>query len=405
PARDGREGFSLFEARCGNILARLAPAGKTQRSEVFRIDRFEGKPQAALEAYAHRLADRLGIAPPAHAPRAGWDSWYVYSDKINEAIITSNIDAARDRFVPYGLNTFEVDFGWEKVWGNWDERSGNFPDGMAALAARIRAAGMEPELWISAFNAHVWSRIGLEHPEWFAPRDPLWSLLMFFGTGPLDFTIPEVTDFIGGLGDRVAGWGWDAVKFDFAYYTFLVDAVRDRETTIIEGYRRALGAFRDAFGRDRFFINIFGMGANYGLVDSMRVGIDTWPCWGDDPAETCPHAPTTTGYSGQGIRPAVKTLARRYYFNDVVWVNHPDQVFFRPPLDFTPQRSWATLVGLSGGVVSLGDDMALLSEEGAEAYRRILPNLGRTAVPMDLFEREYPEVWLTRLDGLDPGGA
>jgi hypothetical protein len=89
----------------------------------------------------------------------------------------------------------------------------------------------------------------------------------------------------------------------------------------------------------------------------------------------------------------------------VLFTHHPDQIFFRDSLSFEAQRSWGTVVALSGGVVSLGDPIRSLSPIELDAYRRFLPNLGARAVPIDLFEREYPEVWLTSLEDTPLGGA
>lgn len=404
PSQDGVDGYPLFQSRCPYLIARNEPKGSLVISESFWLDRFAGRPQASLERYARLLAERYP-PPPARQPRAGWDSWYVFSHVIDEDLIRKNLHDLVDHFGAYGLNSLEVDLGWEMEWGSWREFPPGFPSGMTALADEIRQAGLEPEIWMSSFNAMDGSTVLEAHPDWVASYEPIMHVLAQPGAVPLDLSRPDVIDFVRSTGEEAAAWGYGSTKFDFAYYWMFANALHDPATTLVESFRRGMEAYGEGFGKDGFLINILLMGANYGLVDSMRVGIDTWACWGDDPQEKCPEASQTTGYSAMGIRPAVKTLARRYYYNNVVWVNHPDQVFFRDHLGLVPQRTWGTLVALSGAVISLGEEAASMTPDEIDTFRRFIPNLGITGVPQDLFEREYPEVWVTSLEGLEPGGA
>jgi len=403
PSASGREGWFTFQARNGYLIARNEPKGSIRSSELFWMDRFTGRPHDSLERYARMLADVLDIRL-AHEPVASWDSWYIYGDRISQRIIEENLQGIVEHFLDYGMTSMQVDLGWERVWGNWTG-SRRFPDGMAYMADRIKDAGLIPELWVSPVNAMRRSDVLREHPEWAGEFHPLFALLYQVGVVPLDFSRQEVVDFVAWTGEHFAqDFGFEAVKYDFAYYQTALTAMYDPSLTVVEAYRRALIAFRDAFGWDRFFINILLNGINYGLCDSMRISIDSWACWGDVEDENCPNFNNTTGYDGSGIRILLKALARRYYLNNVVWVNHPDQIFFRDYPGLVPQRSWATVVALSGAVMSLGEEIAGMSQDEIETYRRLLPNLGITGVPLDLFDREYPEVWLTPLSGKDPGG-
>jgi len=403
PGAGGREGWFTFQTRNGFLIARADAPGSTRSSELFWMDRFTGRPQRSLDRYARILADALDIRL-THEPVASWDSWYIYSDRIDQQIIEENLQGIVDHFLDYGMTSMQVDLGWEKVWGNWTGDS-RFPCGMAYLAERIKGAGLTPELWVSPFNAMRWSDVLREHPDWAGEFDPLFMLLFQFGAVPLDLSRPEVVDFVARTGEVFAeDFGFEAVKFDFAYYLQSLTGMYDPSLTVVEAYRRGVRAFRDALGWEKFFINILLNGINYGLCDSMRISIDSWACWGDVEGEECPNFSNTTGYDGSGIRILLKALARRYYLNNVVWVNHPDQIFFRDYPGLIPQRSWATVVALSGAVMSLGEEIAGMSAKEIETYRRLLPNLGITGVPWDLFDREYPEVWLTPLTGKAPGG-
>jgi hypothetical protein len=114
----------------------------------------------------------------------------------------------------------------------------------------------------------------------------------------------------------------------------------------------------------------------------------------------------------QGLKPTVRNAGRRWYLQDRIWVNHPDLIFFRsntndpswPRLTFDEARAFCTFVGLSGGIVKLGDRLVDLDANAIAVIRSLLPIYGRAARPLDVFTREFPEQWLlpvTPLDGAD----
>jgi hypothetical protein len=103
------------------------------------------------------------------------------------------------------------------------------------------------------------------------------------------------------------------------------------------------------------------------------------------------------GKWAQGIKPAVRMTARRYWMNNRIWWNHHDQLFFRDQ-SADESTAFASLVGISGGMIALGEATANLTPEQVDVYRRILPLLGETARPLDLFEWEFPEVWHIQLE-------
>jgi hypothetical protein len=129
------------------------------------------------------------------------------------------------------------------------------------------------------------------------------------------------------------------------------------------------------------------------------------PVWDWDPAQAWDDR-----MEQQGLKPTLRTGARRYYFQDRVWVNHPDLIFFRsntqdeswPRLTLAESQAWCQWVALSGGIVKIGDRLVDLQPEHLDALRRILPAHGAPARPLDLFTREFPERWhLHTQGGLD----
>jgi hypothetical protein len=92
-------------------------------------------------------------------------------------------------------------------------------------------------------------------------------------------------------------------------------------------------------------------------------------------------------------------------------VNHDDLIFFRsypdkkhPPLSFEEARTFATWIGLGGGIVKLGDKLLDLAPhpEQIDVVRRLLPAWPEGARPIDVLIRDYPETY--RLHVKAPAG-
>jgi hypothetical protein len=123
------------------------------------------------------------------------------------------------------------------------------------------------------------------------------------------------------------------------------------------------------------------------------VTLDNGPRW-DEPN---PDDPVGTPRAFKNV---VRTGARRWFYQDRVWVNHDDLIYFRswpdptvPPLSLEESRAFATWIGLGGGIVKLGDkllDMAA-HPEWIDVVRRLLPAWPDGARPLDVLVRDYPE--------------
>ncbi|MFA6034182.1 MAG: hypothetical protein WC889_14885 [Myxococcota bacterium] len=346
----------------------------------------EKTPHDALERYADEIASFNGIKLPP-VPLSGWDSWYTLGS-MSEQYIRKNADALQNLFVPFGLASMQLDSGWEDTWGDWNAGT-DFPLGLASDAEYIKQREILPELWIAPLSAYENSTFYKDHKGWFLKKDEYGGVLMPRTMQPFDLSIPGVMDRVVELGARVKGWGYRSIKMDFAYYTLLTIMPPDPFVTQTSLYREAIRKFREAAG-DVFFINISMCYPNYGLVDAFRIGLDTFPCWSATNRDCANEG--TEGISAQGLKPAMLNAARRYWLNGRVWWNHNDQVFVRG-LDPEMHRAWYSIASLSGGMISMGDDVSVMTAEQAGNYRRILPLTGLSARPVDLFRTQYPEIW------------
>ncbi len=415
---DGRAGFSFFSAEGAYLPEpRLVEPGWTQSSELFYVRPAAPDAIAGMEQYAHAVADHLDLTPfnrrgDERVPN-GWNSWAGsgstggYGTDINEEVILANLDVMATELRDWGIDWFQIDDGYEPYYGDWWWVEDRFPHGAAWMSQQIRDAGLRPGLWMAPFSAHADSQIVADHPDWFADKVPLGQAVV--EDEILDLSNPEVQAYLHDLFTTFRyEWGFEWLKLDFGYQALFGTNLHDPYATREEAWRQSMKEIRYALGDDAFFILVGTLGTNYGIVDSGRLSLDTMPIW--DWEITVDDDFTL---DQQGLKPGVRAAGRRWYLQDRVWVNHPDLIFFRsnpydetwPPLTFEESRAFCTFVALSGGIVKLGDRLVDLDGDAIKTIRTLLPIYGHPGTPLDLFEREFPEVWhqsvIEPLDGYD----
>ncbi len=416
---DGRLGFSQLAA-----VAAYQPHPKPVAGEWFRSERYAvlpvlTDPLQGLERYADMVKAEQGIVlwterGADHRVPNGWNSWSGsgstggYGTGVDEASILANLDVMADQLRDFGMDWFQLDDGYEPLYGDWWWRQDRFPSGARGLSDAIRARGLRPGLWMAPFTLNPASETALAHPDWLAERTTIGGVV---GSDYeiLDLTNPEVLDYIDGLITTLTQeWGFDWLKMDFAYYALFGDGFSDPDATREEAWRGALRVIRERLGEDRFFMTIGVTGLNYGLVDSSRLTLDSMPIW-----EWPPGTGPLDVLNQQGLKPTVRSAGRRWYLQHRVWLNHPDLIFFRsnpldpdwPEVTFEEARAFASFIGLSGGIVKLGDRLVDLDAPAIDVIRRLTPVYPEAARPLDVFSREFPERWHLRVAEPDSGAG
>ena len=418
---DGRRGFTFFSAEAAyQPLAVNVEPGGILASEVYYLHPTEADAAAGLERYAERAAAYLGIVPWTQRDGGrrvpnGWNSWSGsgssggYGTDIDEELILTNLDIMATELRDWGMEWFQIDDGYEPHYGDWEWREDRFPHGPAWLAEQIRERGLRPGLWMAPFSPSPDSQLAADHPDWIADWTPIGSAMGGSGNLILDLTHPEVQDYLHELFRAFRhDWGFEWFKMDFAYLALMGTGFHDTSMTREEAWRQALGIIREELGEETFYMLVGTIGINYGLVDAGRTTLDSMPVW-----DWQPEADADDHLAQQGLKPTVRTAGRRWYLQDRLWINHPDLIFFRsnpqdetwPRLTLDEAQAFCTFIGLSGGIVKLGDRLVDLDADAINSIRQLLPTYGSAARPLDVFEREYPEVWHLPVhaprDGLD----
>jgi alpha-galactosidase len=271
--------------------------------------------------YTELLGERFGVAPGKPIPRV-WCSWYSLYTAIDEGLLRRIFDELAD--LPFDV--FQVDDGWQMSIGDWEPNE-KFPSGMGALAAKIRASGRTPGLWLAPLIVVSSSALYRQHPDWLLRDLDGKPVSAGFNWGEplyaLDTTHPEVLDWLAALMKRVRGWGFDYLKLDFLYAGAL-PGKRYVNTPREAAYRQGLGALRDAMGDDAYFLTC---GApilpSLGLCDAMRIGPDVAGEWENYRDATLLYNLTTPG-----VKNAVRTTVNRLWLQPLV-ATDPDVAYFR----------------------------------------------------------------------------
>ena len=90
----------------------------------------------------------------------GWNSWSGsgstggYGTGIDEEIILENLEVMATELRDWGMDWYQVDDGYEPMYGDWWFDPKKFPNGPAWLSQQIRDAGLRPGLWMAPFTPH-----------------------------------------------------------------------------------------------------------------------------------------------------------------------------------------------------------------------------------------------------------
>ncbi len=379
--------------------ASYEPSAPLKKNEVFEAERLyvgvstETAPHPTLERFADAVAEHYRIKPWSKPIPTGWNSWATrYHADISEQIILDNARSAAKNLGPFGMTYFQIDDGWQQMVGDW-EPNGRFPNGMKYVADELRTMGFIPGIWIAPFVTHVNSALAREHPNWIMQKNDIMKQVVSKEWLLLDITNPEFKQWLRALFEKIGReWGFGFIKTDYVYYSLFADGYYNPDITTVEAYREAMKIIKQALPPDAFLVEVAVPVVNsIGIADGMRLGLDIKPDWADD-----------EGYLTQGFKPMVRNVARRYWMNRRVWINHPDMFYLGSPeeterwgtrVTLEEARCYATLASLSGEITKIGDSFTGLDSAQIDMLRKIMPVYPGNARPIDLFEHLYPEVW------------
>jgi len=400
--RTGPTGVELWcEAFLGDAV--MVDGERLQLHEV--LIAHDCAPDALLSAWAATVGT-AGRARVEADHQVGWCSWYHYFHDVTERDITENLRRAD----AWPFDVFQIDDGFQSAIGDWLTTNDKFPSGLEHLASSIAARGRRPGLWLAPFLVAPDSRVAQDHPEWLArgvdgePLPNMFNLPWGGGRGGimygLDPTMPEVREHLRSLAATVVAMGFTYLKLDFTFSPSFDGVWADSTYTPAQRVRAGFEAIRAGAGEQTFLLGCGVPLSNaVGIVDGNRIGADVAPSW-----ELQSEVAMLAGYAETqpATRHAWSATAIRSFMHRRLWLNDPDCLMLRTEqtdLGVDAARTWARAVGVSGGMVLVSDDLALLDrssrdllDEAIDLGRRAddAARRGDVAIAPDLLERPQP---------------
>lgn len=355
-------------------------------------------------------------------PVTGWVGW-AWADPLTveryEDVVHRNGQMVRDR-----LPGFEIDYLWVSIgnlkgtlpgnWLNWNDQL--FPSGPHALIEYEKGLKFQPGLWIGAF--------------WIASRiedlvEQLQGAFLLHNGKPilisqnqwgecyvLDPTHPKTLAFLQTVLTTYREWGVRYYMIDFLSFiagmtlgappASMPDGYYDQK--MIPGpqaFREGLRLIREASEADTYLVA--GTGPTFhciGLMDAVRVG--------DDHGEGRPLNkggkalyPATFGINKPSFwasdLQATNALASHSYMHRKLFlVDSGNVMTVDKPMPLPEAQRSATLFGINGGPIMLGDDFGQLDDERLHLVKKVFPRLPECARAIDLFETpepDYPKIF------------
>jgi len=359
-----------------------------------------------LDPYLQAVAEFHGVRDDFQVP-TGWCSWYRFYQRVTEKNVQANLSSLIEMDDRLPLELVQIDDGFEAQIGDWYDFSPDFPQGVAPLAAEIRARGKVPGLWLAPFAVHPKSRLAKEHPEYLLRGKNgrpvrigfVWNSLPY----ALDLTNPDALEYAAGVVRTAAhDWGFPYLKLDFLYAAALSGRYQDPTRTRAQVMRAGLQALRDAAGPETTLLGCgLPLGSAVGLVEAMRISADVGESWRpryfniEWPFRGEPGMPSAFN--------ALHNSLTRAFLHCRWWVNDPDCLLVRPDTRLTESevRTLAAVIGLSGGSLLLSDDLPALPEDRLRIASALLPVVPGRLQVLDWLDATLPRRLRVDLDGLE----
>lgn len=382
----------------------LAP-GETRETHYLYVQ--AGRDSDTLLArHVERIHQQLGgrLSPVRNV----FCTWYFYGPEILEGDLRNDLRAMKERRIKF--DTFLIDYNWDDNFGDWNADPARFPSGMKAMADEIKAAGLAAGIWTCPFIIESKAEILKKYPD-LVLRDRAGRNVEFKSDmghcWVLDPTSPHAEAFLTELCQRLTGWGYHYLKFDFLRAVITnEDAVfHDRTMNRAQAYRRGMEILRRAAGPDTVIGTWGGLfEANAGIVDINRPGSDVRGHW--DPVGDYKYA---TRY----VLRMRQTFARSIY-DGILWTSDQDALQLRrrtkawrtakPHLAmgiFTDEEAFSTVVYryLGGGVVQVSDKLDEVPQDRYDLYKMVIPAYAPVAKHFYAWDDYLPEHFVSLFPG------
>lgn len=358
----------------------------------------KGKEDESPFAATKELCKLLCPAPLLpKEPVYGINDWYfTYGDNSEELILQHARLMAE--FAPQNSNSpfCMIDAGWAKYsplrpgdncWGDLFSESNAKFSNMSQLAAKIKALGMRPAIWVRPLCARSDDNAGTILPLIPGRNNPTCPVL--------DPTIPENLERVQNYFRLYKEWGYELIKHDFTTFDIfgkwgfqMIQSgamtadnwhFRSRTSTNAEILTLMYRAIREAAG-DTPLIGCNTIShLSAGLVELQRIGDDT------------------SGREWDRTRVmGVNTLGFRIPQHATFYAVDADCVGLTTKVPWEKNRQWMQLLAESGTPLFISAQKEAVGEAQRESIRRsfrIASQPRETGRPLDWLDRQAPSRW------------
>ena len=385
--------------KCENHICR-------QGEEVYAEPVYLNFAHQGWEAY-HHYAEIVGhrVKPKLlNRVFSGWcaqdsEEGTINATKISEQIKQITKNRLSDPSIPGGLEYVQIGKGWEESIGSYQAAEQKFPNGMKSVADQIHAKGLKAGIRFTPFCVEANSELLQTHPEYFLQerdrKKPASVVLPEDGreVAVLDVSQPGAQTHIReNIRKLIDEWGYDLVKADLLAYsigplTELNNFVAyDASLTSVELYRLGVQLLNQIIDQNEKEVVLAACNTCRGPSIGNFVLNETSSGHGGYIGEGHWESP-------QGLKPIANAHTAHLPMYDNAWTNEFGILTVNEPLPLNEALITMTMAGMSGGVVTCGDDFRTLKPERAELLAKIFPLTGDSAIPVDLYENKFPQIW------------
>lgn len=390
---------------------RLAP-GASIETERLRIAR-GSDPMAALHAWGDAAAAhyRPRIWPGTPAGWVGWSWVDPFNSENYESVVRRNARAIREKLPGADIGYIWVSIGnlenrYAGNWLAWNRSS--FPSGPQVLVRDLAAMDYKLGLWAGMFwlNSRLDSQV-TSLRDAFLLKDGKPLTVPHRDLGDQFIMDPSHPKTLARFDEVFRTWREWGIRY---YMIDFMDAVaggtigrylpdRYADATLVPGpqaMRAALTVIRQAAGPDTYLLGSTGPTfQTVGLLDGVRAGTDygegrplDGPGKGFYPAT---FVVNRANYWTSHQR-AVQAWATHFFVHRKLWVADSGNVLtIDKPVSLNDAQISATIFGLNGSPLMIGDDVDRMSDERLALLRQQFPRLPEVAEPLDLFTNPEPD--------------
>ena len=385
--------------KCENHICR-------QGEEVYAEPVYLNFTHQGWEAYSHYAEMVSHRVTPKSLNRvfSGWCAQDSEDGPINAAQISQQIEQITknrlsDLSIPGGFEYVQIGKGWEASIGSYQADVQKFPNGMKSVADQIHANGLKAGIRFTPFCVAANSKLLQTHPEYFLQeRDKKKPASIVLPEDGREVAVLDVsqrgaqTHIRENIRKLIDEWGYDLVKADLLAYAIgpLAElnnfVAHDASLTTVELYRLGVQLLNQIIDENEKEVVLAACNTCRGPSIGDFVLNETFSGYGGYIGEGAWESP-------QGLKPIANAHAAHLPMYGNAWTNEFGTLTINEPLPLNEALIALTMAGLSGGVVTCGDDFRTLKQERAELLAKVFPLIGDAAIPVDLYDSKFPQIW------------